>query len=117
MRSFRTYWWFWALNAVLVLVLAVSLMDLAHAETLETNISQSVYSWVQAAGFPSWAAVLLIIGRSVIVELRAISERLDRHVTQTESRLSRLETMIGVGRHPARRAEDHQRRIDDGRDY
>lgn len=49
---------------------------------------------LQASGFPTWAAVVWIMGRQLIGQLKDISERLERHVTQTENRLTRLELTI-----------------------
>lgn len=49
---------------------------------------------LQATGFPTWAVVVAVMGKQVINQLKDISDRLERHVTQTESRLTRLEEVI-----------------------
>lgn len=51
----------------------------------------SLIALLQATGFPTWAIVVAVMGKQVVDQLKAISERLDHHITQTENRLTRLE--------------------------
>lgn len=71
--------------------LAVMAADGVPAPVTAATAHDPLLAYLQAAGFPTWAVVLLLIGRQVSGELKGISNRLDAHITQTELRLAKLE--------------------------
>lgn len=91
------------LGGVLALCAMAVVMAVVPVEAIPpiAPVHDPLLAWLQAAGFPTWAIVLLVIGRQVSTDLKDISARLERHVSQTERRLSRLETLVRGARSPA----------------
>jgi hypothetical protein len=59
-------------------------------------------AWLQAASFPAWVVAVIWVGQRLIRQMQLFTDKLDRHVTQTERRLARLEALVFMGRAPAR---------------
>lgn len=76
----------------LVPVLIVSKVAVAAGEAAVP--ADALITLLQASGFPTWAIVVAVIGKQLINQLKDISDRLERHVTQTENRLTRLEEAV-----------------------
>lgn len=74
-------------------LLAISGTAVAAA-VADAQAGDALITLLQATGFPTWAIVVAVMGKQVINQLKDISERLDRHVTQTENRLARLEEAV-----------------------
>jgi len=53
-------------------------------------------TWMQAAGFPAWAGVLVWGVMRIVNEMHNISTRLESHMLQTERRFENIETIITV---------------------
>lgn len=79
-----------ALGIVLGSLLIVSGSAFAAA-VADMPPGDSLIALLQATGFPTWAIVVAVMGKQVVDQLKAISERLNEHITQTENRLTRLE--------------------------
>lgn len=81
-----------------VLVLIVFALGFSAVSFATDAVKQvpgdELMGWVQATGFPTWAIAVVWMGRQLIGQLKDISDRLDRHVTQTEQRITRLEEIL-----------------------
>lgn len=73
------------LGGVLALCAMAVVMAAVPVEAIPSipPVHDPLLAWLQAAGFPTWAIVLLVIGRQVSTDLKDISARLERHVSQT----------------------------------
>lgn len=82
-----------ALGAAVGLSLVISGVAIAAAASAvaDAPAGDSLVALLQATGFPTWAIVVAVMGKQVVDQLKAISERLNEHITQTENRLTRLE--------------------------
>lgn len=81
---------FW--GAVVFTLAAVSV---AIAEGVAPPVvADPVLSYLQAAGFPTWAAVLVWGVMQVTNEMKVFLTRLDTHIAQTNAALKNMEEMI-----------------------
>lgn len=87
-----------ALGIVFGSLLAISGTAVAAA-VADAQAGDALITLLQATGFPTWAIVVAVMGRQVIQQLKDISDRLERHVIQTESRLTRLEGALRIRTH------------------
>ncbi len=55
-----------------------------------------VLQWLTAAGFPAWALVVLYLGQRGLRQIQEISMQLQKHVSEVERRLARLEAKAEV---------------------
>ena len=83
------------LYITVALVLAGLMIGSALAEMPDVMAAESSagLEWLKAAGFPTWAFVLLYLGQKVIHQIQALSDRLHEHVELAERRLARLEAL------------------------
>jgi len=95
------------MRAAFILVLLLSI-GLASAQALDPApvALDPTMEWIRAAGFPTWAGVLLWLGLKLIAEIRGFTAKLDSHITQTERRLSRLEAVVFMHRPPGHFTDD-----------
>lgn len=56
--------------------------------------------WLKAAGFPTWAIVVLYLGNRVIKQITNLSAELHEHVMLAERRLARLEARVEAQNRP-----------------
>lgn len=88
-RCYRTYWLAYYVFLGTLLWLGVG-VDSAYADVSEAE----ALDWLRGIGFPAWAVVLLVVGNRVVSAIHEFFTTLNRHVTQTERRLARLEALV-----------------------
>ena len=82
---------------LLILPLLLIATGAALASVQPDPAADPMLAWLQAAGFPAWAVAIIWIGQRLIRQMQNFTDKLDRHVTQTERRLSRLEAVVFMG--------------------
>ena len=89
-----------------LLVASITLVEvIAQADVTPPLPVDPLLAYMQAAGFPAWAAVVAWGVLRISNEFRTIATRLDSFVLQTERRLARVEAQINV--HHSQR-QDHK---------
>ena len=93
------YWrdCFWWSLAWAIVVGATIVTVGVRADATQLVPVDPLLTYMQAAGFPAWAAVVAWGVLRITSEIRAIATRFDSFMLQTERRLARIEAIVNMG--------------------